>query len=418
VIAREGEGPFARLLAAVGRVELVGDPLRRREGNAMHASNSRERGRVSRGARVLIVGLVATALLGLPLSVVAAPSIASCVVRTQGTHVTYGTVQAALDASPAGATILVRGTCVGTTIVSKDAAIRAAPIRTSYRATLDGDLGGSVISISAGVTVTLERLIITRGFFSFLDPHPGGGGILNRGTLILKRSIVSESTGQQGGGIANLGDATILNSTIDHNGVYQGGNIYNAGTLLVKDSRLTRGGGRFGQGLWNSFGASATLIRTSVTDSDPALPFSGGGIENYGDLTLDHSTVARNVSLWGAGILNQGTAHLDSSTVVNNFSAFGGGGILNGPTFGPGSGGEQVFLTDSKVANNTANFGGGIYNKGVVTLGGNSRIGANTAGGDGQGGGIFNDPGASVVGVTGQTFRPPNIPDQCVGCAP
>ena len=33
-------------------------------------------------------------------------------------------------------------------------------------------------------------------------------------------------------------------------------------------------------------GATATLFRTSVTDSDPALPFSGGGIENHGDLTL------------------------------------------------------------------------------------------------------------------------------------
>jgi hypothetical protein len=325
-------------------------------------------------------------------------------------------VQAALDASAAGVTIVVRGTCVGTTVVSKNAIIRAARVRSSYRATLDGNLAGSVITVNQGVTLRLERLIITRGFFSYSDPHPGGGGILNRGTLVMTRSIIRENTGHQGGGIANLGNATILKSTIDHNGDYEGGNIWNAGTLVVKDSKIIHGVGRFGQGLWNATGGSARLVRTSVTDSDPGLPFSGGGIENHGDLTLSRSDVSRNASVWGGGILNQGRARIDSSTVTHNTSTFSGGGILNGPAFAPGSGGEQLVLTDSIVSSNTSNFGGGIYNKGAVTLDRPSRIGRNTAGAVGQGGGMFNDPGATVAGVTKDTFTPANIPDQCVGC--
>jgi predicted outer membrane repeat protein len=154
-----------------------------------------------------------------------------------------------------------------------------------------------------------------------------------------------------------------------------------------------------------------------VTDSDPGLPFSGGGIENHGNLTLDHSIVTRNSSLWGGGILNQGTAHIDSSSITSNTSSSGGGGILNGPTFGAGAGSEQLFVTDSTVSGNTAFQGGGIYNKGSVTLAGQARIGGNTAGGAGQGGGIFNDPGATVSGATSDTFTPPNVPDDCVGCA-
>lgn len=369
-----------------------------------------------RAARTLLLAFIAAALLALPGSAAAGKAGPSCGVWAAGTHTIYATVQAALDASPAGVTILVSGTCVGTTVVSKDAIIRAAPMRSSYRATLDGNHAGSVITVNAGVTARLERLIITRGFFSLSDPHPGGGGILNRGTLVVVRSVVSENTGYQGGGIANLGDATILNSTIDHNGEYEGGNIWNSGTLVVKHSRITRGMGRFGQGLWNATGGSATLIRSSVTDSDPGLPFSGGGIENHGDLTLSHSRVSRNTSVWGGGILNQGTAHIDSSTVSRNTSQFSGGGILNGPAFGPGSGTEQLFITDFKVSRNTSNFGGGIYNKGAVTLDGPSRIGRNTAGAVGQGGGMFNDPGATVTGINDQTFTPANTPDQCVGC--
>ena len=382
----------------------------------MNAWNLGARRRVGRVPRILMAALVAGALIGLPVSAFAAG--ASCVVRAQGTPVTYTSVQAALDASPTGATLLVRGTCVGTTVVARNATIRAAPVRASYRATLDGALGGSVITVNAGVTLKLERLVITRGFFSFSDPHPGGGGILNRGTLTLTRSVVKESTGHQGGGIANLGTATILHSAIDHNGNYEGGNIWNSGTLVVKDSKITRGVGRFGQGIWNASGGSATLIRSSVTDSDRGLLFSGGGIENHGDLTLRHSDVSRNASIWGGGILNEGIAHIESSTVSNNVGDNGGGGILNGPAFFPGSGAEKIFLVNSKISGNTANFGGGVYNKGVVTADGPSRIGGNTAGGMGQGGGIFNDTGASVVGVTTDTFSPPNIPDQCVGCAP
>lgn len=378
----------------------------------MSACDSRGRNRPRPAVRAVALAFAAAALLALPAGVGATGSATGCVVSTTRTHATYATVQAALDASRPGVTVLVRGTCVGATIVAKDAMIRAASDRARDRATLDSALGGSVLTINAGVTLRIERLIITGGY-----NQPAGGGILNNGTLVMKHSTVVDNTSQNGGGIANYGDATILDSKIDHNGVYLGGNILNAGTLVVKDSEITRGGGRFGQGLWNYLGAEATLIRSSVTDSDPALPFSGGGIENHGDLTLIESIVTRNSSLFGGGILNEGTARLIRSKVTGN-TALSGGGIHNGPTFQPGSGSETLVLIGSKVNGNSAQYGGGIYNKGVVTLHSRTRIGGNTAAAVGQGGGIFNDPGARVTGIRHRTFTPANTPDDCVGCAP
>ncbi len=130
-----------------------------------------------------------------------------------------------------------------------------------------------------------------------------------------------------------------------------------------------------------------------------------------------NSTVSRNTSLFGGGVLNEGIAKLIRSKVTGNTS-LSGGGIHNGPAFLPGSGSEQLVLTGSEISGNSADFGGGIYNKGVVTLHGRTRIGGNTADAVGQGGGIYNDPGATVIGVRHRTFRPANIPDQCVGCTP
>jgi hypothetical protein len=381
----------------------------------MDALHSRDHRGEPRTRRSLLVGVAVAMLLALPASVAAAPPSTACVVSAKGTHATFASVQAALDASAAGVTLLVRGTCVGTTIVSKEATIKAVSDDRPGGVVLDGAFAGPVLTVGAGVTLRVEHVTITHGYFQGDIQSPGGGGISNQGTIIVKGSTMTENVSDHGGALGNFGNATIVDSTLDYNGGYQGGNIFNTGTLLVERSTFTRGRGRFGQGLWNATGGTATLIGTSVTDNAGFLPFSGGGISNYGELTLIHSNVSHNASLFGGGILNDGgTARLVRSVVNDNSSSFGGG-IMNGPgsPFPTPDSSAQLLLDGSTIANNTAGSGGGIRNEGVMTLRGPTRIGGNTAS---QGGGIFNDSGASVVGVTARTFRPPNTPDDCVGC--
>ncbi len=57
----------------------------------------------------------------------------------------------------------------------------------------------------------------------------------------------------------------------------------------------------------------------------------GGGVSNYGTLTLSNSIITNNVSEYttGGGIFNSGTLTLSNSTVNNNIARNAGGGIYN-----------------------------------------------------------------------------------------
>jgi hypothetical protein len=366
----------------------------------MGARRSRDDGGPRRTGRGLILGLAAAVLLVLPAGVGA--DSATCVVTLRGTHSTFATLQAALDASPAGATLLARGTCRGGVVVAKNVTIRGSQgdedEGSGELATLEGaqDFGvNATLAVRPGVTARIERLII-RSFF---------GGLINEGVLVLRRSLVTNSGMYPfPPAVRNLADLTVLDSTIDRN---QNSGISNAGTLLVKDSSITRNFGRLSLGLGN--GGTATLIRTTVSDNVGTIPHFGGGISNGGTLTLIDSEVSRNQATVGAGIFNRGTVTLIHSRVKDNL----GTGVSNGsghPLFfqlpAPDA---RVVLISSTV---TGNSGGGVSNNAFLTLRGRTRIGANTPVG------IFNMQGATVVGLTRKTFTPPNIPDQCIGCPP
>ena len=120
---------------------------------------------------------------------------------------------------------------------------------------------------------------------------------------------------------------------------------------------------------------------------DPATDDGeGGGIINYGTLTLTGCTLSGNsVTIFpglGGAIYNAGTLTLSGCTVTGN-SALQGGGIFNAST---------LTLTGSTVTRNSAVYGysavigGGIYNAGTLTLSG-STVSQNS----GTGAGIYND---------------------------
>jgi hypothetical protein len=78
--------------------------------------------------------------------------------------------------------------------------------------------------------------------------------------------------------------------------------------------------------------SGATVNLNSLTIANGAGPFgAGGGIDNFGTLTVTHSTFFGNSALSGGGIENDtgGTLTITNSTFSGNSSIFGGGGILN-----------------------------------------------------------------------------------------
>ncbi|MFE5922269.1 hypothetical protein [Streptomyces sp. NPDC056468] len=151
----------------------------------------------------------------------------------------------------------------------------------------------------------------------------------------------------------------------------------------------------------------SSLVITNGTDTSGA---GGGGISNFGTLTLNYSVVHNNTSTrTGGGINNSGTLTVNYSVVRNNTTPEDGGGIENGGTLtvnssivhsntvtsapgvvadgggGISNGFGTLTLSRSIVRNNHAEAGGGIDNSGTTRLI-SSAVHNNSA--DGLGGGI------------------------------
>jgi hypothetical protein len=337
----------------------------------------------------------------------------------------YTSIQVAINAASEGDTIKIdAGTYDGNLTIEKSVTLVGAD---ADQTTITQSESDSVITVSAGVSVTIEAVTV-RGGHAVVDiPEPGcfgsdgglGGGINNSGALALRDSRVSDNTADtDGGGIFNSGTATLTlyDSTVSANralcsfdlGVSAGGGIANLGTATLHNSTVSGNSAvgfvGVGGGINNASGA-LTLKESRVSGN--GNPFSGGGISNSGTAALFDSTVSDNSALFGGGgISNAGTLTLKDSRVTENSASEGdGGGIANSGTS------ANATLFDSMVSGNiAAGNGGGIYNTATLALTGSSVTG-NRAGV--VGGGIYNSGG--LVMLTNSTVSG-NIPDDCVGC--
>ena len=111
---------------------------------------------------------------------------------------------------------------------------------------------------------------------------------------------------------------------------------------------------------------------------------NGGGLLNYGTLTLDNAVIQSNRvtgSGKGGGVANEGTLTLSGGTIRANTGTAGGGGIYAGGV---------LAIRDTTIGENTTASsgakGGGIYVTGQVTLN-DSTIASNVS--SGEGGGIY-----------------------------
>jgi serine/threonine protein kinase len=145
-----------------------------------------------------------------------------------------------------------------------------------------------------------------------------------------------------------------------------GGGISNFGILTLTNSTVSNNvsfGDSGGGGINNGDNGSVTLTNSTVLGN--AAPFgNGGGISNSGNLTLTNSTVSENTAQNdGGGISDTKTSRyitLTNSTVSRNVAQHDGGGISDG--------GQSLILTNSTVSRNVAqNDGGGINDIDLAT---------------------------------------------------
>ncbi len=207
---------------------------------------------------------------------------------------------------------------------------------------------------------------------------------------------VSGDTGNDGSNnvrVFNVGASGIV--TLSHLNIvsgtaYEGGGISNYGVLTVTDSTLSDNWANesYGGAIFNS----GVLAVNNSTFSDNTASF-GGGIynNNYGVLTMTNDTLSGNLARSGGGIYNSyNTLTLSNSTLSGNRAVLeDGGGIFNEGT---------LTANNNMLFNNQANgSGGGIYNSYGTLMVNNSTFSGNQS--NGSGGGIYN--GGTLVLIHG-----------------
>lgn len=215
---------------------------------------------------------------------------------------------------------------------------------------------GQVFYVLSGSTLNLSNGTLTGGW--------GGdsGGLLNAGTANLTDVVISGNTGDnRGGGIVNRNGGT-LNMT--------GGSIIGntSKDIKVQNTDIVGGGGIF-----NYKDAKATLTGVTIS-GNKAEVWGGGGICNYGTLTIDGCTITNNTANFhGGGVWNGNDPSLftvKNCTITGNNANRTGGGIfsynninikgvntITGNTGGNRSA-DNIYLTDSRIIICTGNLVG------------------------------------------------------------
>ncbi|MCZ3389644.1 MAG: hypothetical protein LH645_11120 [Actinomycetia bacterium] len=154
------------------------------------------------------------------------------------------------------------------------------------------------------------------------------------------------------------------------------------GTPVIKVTELTAAGHQ----------PNVVIRNIAVTNGfNPAGGAGGGGILNFGDLTLKRWTsVSGNQAQYAGGISNYGVVTLNGHTTVSNNSAnAGAGGVDNSFEYD----GLLVMNDYSSVANNTSGSGGGgIWSDGSLVMNDSSSVTGNSIRPGGvwsKGGGIY-----------------------------
>ena len=224
--------------------------------------------------------------------------------------------------------------------------------------------------------------------------------------------------------LTNDQDVTLRRLRITGGSASTGGGINHAGRLLTMTACTVHDNAAsgntfssYGGGIYNQSGHTANLTACTISDNDCTGDANGGGISNWGTMTLTNCLVSANTtsasSFGGGGIINvaSGDLTLDNTEVRQNHASQGGGlintigtmRVTNGSSItlntaanvpvGRGAGifsfGDGTFIDDSSITENTVtdstepiffSEGGGIYNSGgTVHLANGASIANNVA---------------------------------------
>ncbi|WP_028569128.1 right-handed parallel beta-helix repeat-containing protein [Salinispora tropica] len=189
-----------------------------------------------------------------------------------------------------------------------------------------------------------------------------GGGVNNIGLLEAIKSHIDMNDATIGGGIYGSGNTVIKDGSISGNQATVTGGLFLAGANgIVTNTRITENSSAAAGAGGVQVEATAQLTMRHVNLSDNTSPATAGGLlvaEGDNFALVEDSLIKNNTATDpGGGVFNSGETVLRRTKVVGN-QASQGGGIQN---FG------TLSLFTSKVVKNIAvTDGGGIFNSGGV----------------------------------------------------
>jgi len=267
-------------------------------------------------------------------------------------------VQFAVNAAPPGALVKVAGYCAGaisqggqtqTVLITKTLTLQGGYTHTNWLAdpdpvihptTLDALGQGRVVRVTGAISVTLAGLTFTTGYHA-----SNGGGLYvdSAASVTLHRSrVVGSTTANYGGGIDNRGTLLIADSVVAGNGSGQdGGGLLNWGVLTVTHSAILSNTASDDGGALVNIGQAAFINATVSGNTGLAQTHGvgGGGLYQYQEvdpplITLLHTTLVSNTSLADSGhALYQvaGSAIISSSLISSEGENCAGvGAVVSG----------------------------------------------------------------------------------------
>ena len=200
-----------------------------------------------------------------------------------------------------------------------------------------------------------------------------------------------------GGGIQNTGTLTMNGGNIVGNIAHRGGGVcVENGSFTMENVKVigNHGESDYAGGIYVTAGHTCNIRNSYICYNRCST--TGGGINNYGTLTLDDSVVSGNISGNSAGGIynNTGSAVITNTSITKNStvsSARNGGGVC------VSSG--TVTMIDVRITDNKATqYGNGVYVNSTTTIGGASAITGNT----GSGGNVYITSGKTLTLASGE----------------
>jgi hypothetical protein len=187
---------------------------------------------------------------------------------------------------------------------------------------------GRLFHVAASGNLTLRGVAVAHG----RADQGTGGGIFNRGVLVMQQSALDENVADTGGGLANIGGTVSIEDgyIFANAATHPGGGIYTeGGSVTIMTTTIAKNGGDGGGALEHVGGGDVTIVDSAIVDN---LTGQGGGgnISFYGgSLQMVNVTLARNMTYIGSGgagaIRTSGDVSLVNCTIVDNQALYGHG---------------------------------------------------------------------------------------------